>query len=93
MIELNKTHKKMLLKDAKENQDLYANNLNSLGGFEPQLHVDADSYTKINRELGNNRFNNNALQNAIDDEIIKYLSKLKLDPNKKGKFMTENGFY
>ena len=75
---LTSTHKALIKKDVRANQELYTTNLSSLGGFDPSMLVDSGVYTKINRDFGNTRFNNNPTQKKVDDLIEEYLLTLKL---------------
>ena len=85
----------MLKADAMDNQDIYKNNLMSLGGFDPAMIVESDIYTEINHDFGNTKWNVtlelfNPIQERVDDLITEYLDTLKLDPNKKGSFTRES---
>ena len=87
---LTKYHKQMLKADAMDNQDIYKNNLMSLGGFDPAMIVETDIYTEINHDFGNTKWNHNPIQERVDDLITEYLETLKLDPNKKGSWTRNN---
>jgi len=75
---LTASHKALIKKDVKANRELYTTNVTSLGGFDPSMLVDSRVYTKINRDFGNTRFNNNPTQEKVDDLIADYLLTLKL---------------
>jgi len=75
---ISKDNLSSLKKDAKSNQDLYGS-----FNFDPQLHVDGDVYQKIHSDMGDPDMEDD----SIDDKIISYVEKMKLDPSKKGDFM------
>jgi len=75
---LTASHKALIKKDVKANRELYTTNVTSLGGFDPSMLVDSRVYTKINRDFGNTRLNNNPTQEKVDDLIADYLLTLKL---------------